>query len=102
MQSAKERVWYSRNICKSNEMLLYAKSLSKIKLNKFACFHEGYWSGPVVLTVVQKITEARRSMDSVGEFDEALFKMLVEQIKVINLVQVEFVLWSGIGVIGIV
>jgi hypothetical protein len=31
-------------------------------------------------------------MDTVGEFDEELFKMLVEQIKVINLVQVKFVL----------
>lgn len=40
-----------------------------------------------------------REMDSVCEFDEELFGMLVERIKVINLVQVEFVLRSGIGVV---
>ncbi|WP_425057893.1 hypothetical protein [Sporomusa carbonis] len=37
-------------------------------------------------------------MDGVREFDEELFGMLVERIRVINLVQVEFVLLpSGVG-----
>lgn len=51
---------------------------------------------------MREITEVLRSMDTVGEFDEELFKMLVEQIKVINLVQVEFVLQSGVGFIEVV
>jgi len=45
---------------------------------------------------MKEITEVLRSRDMIGEFDEGLFKMLVEQIKVINLVQVEFVLQSGV------
>ena len=51
---------------------------------------------------MRDITEALRSMDAIGEFDDELFGMLVERIKVINLVQVEFVLRSGIGVIEII
>lgn len=54
------------------------------------------------LTRMREITGVLRSMDTVGEFDEELFKMLVEQIKVINLVQVEFVLQSGVGFIEII
>jgi len=41
-------------------------------------------------------------MDMIGKFDEELFGMLVEQIKVINLVQAEFVLQSGGGIIEVV
>ncbi|WP_434131239.1 hypothetical protein KIAC18_002659 [Sporomusa sphaeroides] len=48
---------------------------------------------------MRDITEVLRSMDTIEEFDEELFRMLVEQIKVINLVQVEFVLHSGVGII---
>lgn len=47
-------------------------------------------------------TGVLRSMDMIGEFDEELFGMMVEQIKVINLVKVEFVLQSGVGVIEVV
>jgi len=36
---------------------------------------------------------------TIEEFDEELFGMLVERIKVINLVQVEFVLHSGVGIV---
>ena len=48
---------------------------------------------------VQEIAEVLRGIDGVAEFDEKLFGMLVERIKVMNLVQVEFVLRSGTGVI---
>jgi site-specific DNA recombinase len=41
-------------------------------------------------------------MDMIGKFEEELFGMLVEQIKGINLVQVEFVLQSGVGVIEVI
>gem|GEM_PF-4314970 len=37
-----------------------------------------------------------RGMDSVQDFDERLFGILVERVRVMNLVQVDFVLWSGI------
>ncbi|QDR81324.1 recombinase family protein [Sporomusa termitida] len=50
---------------------------------------------------MKEITEVLRSMDTIGEFDEELFGMLVERIKVINLVQVEFVLQSGVGIMEI-
>lgn len=40
-------------------------------------------------------------MDSVQDFDEELFGILVERIRVLNLVQVEFVLQAGLGVIEI-
>lgn len=48
---------------------------------------------------MKEITEVLRSMDTIGEFDEELFGMLVMRIRVINLVQVEFVLQSGVGII---
>lgn len=48
---------------------------------------------------MREITEVLQSMDTIGEFDEELFGMLVEQIKVINLVKVEFVLQSGLGLL---
>ncbi len=51
---------------------------------------------------MRDITEALRSMDTIGEFDEDLFGMLIEQVKVIDLVRVEFVLRSGIGIIEII
>jgi DNA invertase Pin-like site-specific DNA recombinase len=51
------------------------------------------------LARMREITEVLRSMDTIGEFDEELFGMLVERIKVINLVQVEFVLHSGVGIV---
>lgn len=51
---------------------------------------------------MRDITEVLRSMDTIGEFDEELFGMLVERIKVINLVQVEFVLQSGVGIVEII
>jgi len=41
-------------------------------------------------------------MDGVQEFDEELFGMLVERIRVMNLVQVEFVVRSGVGVVEII
>ena len=41
-------------------------------------------------------------MDMIGKVEEELFGMLVEQIKGINLVQVEFVLQSGVGVIEVI
>lgn len=51
---------------------------------------------------MREITEVLRSIDRIREFDEELFGMLVERIKVINLVQVEFVLRSGVGVIEVI
>lgn len=51
---------------------------------------------------MRDITEALKSMDTIGEFDEDLFGMLIEQVKVIDLVRVEFVLRSGIGIIEII
>jgi site-specific DNA recombinase len=54
------------------------------------------------LTRMQEITTALRFIDTMGEFDEELFKILVERIKVMNLVQVEFVLRSGVGIIEVV
>lgn len=51
---------------------------------------------------MREITEVLRSMDTIGEFDEELFGILVERIKVINLVKVEFVLRSGIDVMEII
>jgi site-specific DNA recombinase len=50
---------------------------------------------------VREITEALQLMDTMWEFDEELFGMLVERIKVLNLMQVEFVLRSGLQVIEI-
>lgn len=41
-------------------------------------------------------------MNDVEEFDEELFGMLVERIRVINLVQVEFVLRSGVRVVEVI
>ncbi|MPN31435.1 hypothetical protein SDC9_178909 [bioreactor metagenome] len=54
------------------------------------------------LNRMQEIADTLRSKDTIGEFDEVLFGMLVEQIKVINLVQVEFVLQSGIEIVEII
>ena len=51
---------------------------------------------------MKEITEVLRSMDTLREFDEELFGILVERIKVMNLVQVEFVLRSGVGVTEII
>jgi site-specific DNA recombinase len=48
---------------------------------------------------VQEIGEVLRSMDGVQKFDEELFGRMVERIKVMNMVQVEFVMWSGSGVV---
>jgi site-specific DNA recombinase len=50
---------------------------------------------------VQEITRVLREMDGVKELDEELFGMLVERIRVISLVEVEFVLQSGIGIVEI-
>jgi hypothetical protein len=50
---------------------------------------------------LREIARVLRDMDSVREFNEELFGMLVERIRVINLVQVEFVLRSGVGVVEI-
>jgi site-specific DNA recombinase len=47
---------------------------------------------------VREIDKVLRGLDGVTEFDEDLFGMLVERVKVINLVKVEIVLRSGIGV----
>lgn len=51
---------------------------------------------------VWEIDKALRGMGKVAEFDEGLFGMLVERIKVMNLVQVEFVLRAGVGVVEII
>ena len=51
---------------------------------------------------MREIAKALRSMDMIGEFDEELFGILVERIKVINLVKVEFVLRSGVGIIEVI
>jgi site-specific DNA recombinase len=48
---------------------------------------------------VREIAAVLRDMDGVRDFDEDLFRMLVERIRVISLVQVEFVLRSGIEVV---
>jgi len=40
-------------------------------------------------------------MSGVPEFDEGLFGMLVEGVKVMNMVQVELVLRSGVGMVEI-
>ena len=48
---------------------------------------------------VWEIGKLLRELDGVRELDEELFVMLVERIRVINLVQVEFVLRSGVGVL---
>lgn len=53
------------------------------------------------LAHVREIDKSLRGMNRVLAFDEKLFGMLVEQIKVLNKVQVEFVLRSGIGVVEI-
>ena len=50
---------------------------------------------------MRDITEVLQSVASIGEFDKELFGMLVERIKVVNLVQVEFELRSGVRVIEI-
>ncbi|MDT8900424.1 recombinase family protein [Anaeroselena agilis] len=50
---------------------------------------------------LREIAMVLRDMDGVREFDEELFGMLVERVRVINLVQVEFVLRSGVGVVEI-
>lgn len=47
---------------------------------------------------VREIAKVLRGMDGAKEWDEEMFGILVEQIRVINLVQVEFVLRSGVGV----
>jgi site-specific DNA recombinase len=51
---------------------------------------------------VQGIAGVLRSRDGVREFDEELFVMLVERIKVISLVQVDFVLRAGISAVEII
>lgn len=48
---------------------------------------------------VQEIAQVLREMEGVHEFDEELFGIMVEHIRVINLVQVEFVLRSGVAII---
>jgi site-specific DNA recombinase len=53
------------------------------------------------LVKVQEIVKVLRRMEAVQEFDEGLFGMLVERIRVVNLVQVEFVLRARVGVVEI-
>ena len=50
---------------------------------------------------VREIDKVLRGIDGVAEFDEGLFGMLVERVRVMNIVQVEFVLRAGVGVIEI-
>jgi len=47
---------------------------------------------------VREIAKVLRETDGVGEWDEELFGMLVERVKVMNLIKVEFVLRSGVKV----
>ena len=51
---------------------------------------------------VREIDKMLRGMDSVAEFDEGLFGMLAERVKVLNIVQVEFVLRTGVGVVEVI
>jgi len=51
------------------------------------------------LSRVREITGVMRGMNSVPEFDEELFGRLVERVRVLNLVEIEFVLRSGVEVI---
>ena len=50
---------------------------------------------------VREIGAVLREMDGARELDEELFGILVERIKVINLVQVEFVLRAGVGMVEV-
>lgn len=50
---------------------------------------------------VKDIDRILRGKDNVKKFGEGLFKVLVEHIRVLNLVQVEFVLRIGVGIIEI-
>jgi len=54
------------------------------------------------LEKVREIDKALRGMDDVQEFDEGLFGMLVERVMVMNIVQVQFVLRSGIRVTEVI
>ena len=54
------------------------------------------------LELVREIDKVLREMDSVQEFDEGLFGMLVERVRVMNIVQVEFVLRAGVGVVEVI
>lgn len=52
------------------------------------------------LEKVQAIaSQGLREMNSLAEFDEGLFETLVERVRVLNLVQAEFGLRAGGGVI---
>jgi site-specific DNA recombinase len=53
------------------------------------------------LVKVREIDKVIWGRDGVRKFDEKLFVMLVEQVRVMNWLQVEFVLQSGIRVIEI-
>jgi DNA invertase Pin-like site-specific DNA recombinase len=50
---------------------------------------------------VQDIDKVLRGTDAVQEFDEGVFGMLVERVTVMNIVQAEFVLRAGVGVVEI-
>ena len=54
------------------------------------------------LSQVGGIDKALRKMKGVREFEEELFKTLIEKVNVLNKVQVEFVLRAGVGVIEII
>ena len=51
---------------------------------------------------VREIDKVLRGMDIVVEFNEGLFGMLVERVMVMNIVQVQFVLRSGIRVTEVI
>jgi len=48
---------------------------------------------------VREIDKVLRGTETVADFDERLFGMLIERIRVMNLVQVEIVLQAGVAVI---
>jgi len=50
---------------------------------------------------VREIAVLLRAMDGVQEFDEELFGMLIERIMIINLVQMEFRLKTGVYVLQV-
>jgi site-specific DNA recombinase len=50
---------------------------------------------------LQGIDKALRGTDAAQDFDEGLFGMLVERVRVMNIVQVEFVLWAEIRALEI-
>lgn len=54
------------------------------------------------LDKVREIDKILRGIDMVQEFDDGLFGVLVDRVKVLNMVQVEFVLRASVEVVELV